>query len=58
MATEGGSIEGREEEEIYQVEYLGYHLDSNLSAEFLAMKVLKKSLKLTFLYRKKQIINT
>ena len=39
MATEGGSIEGREEEEIYQVDYLGYQLDSNLSAEFLAMKV-------------------
>ena len=31
-ATEGGSIEGKEEEEIYQVDYLGYHLDSNLSA--------------------------
>ena len=39
MATEVGSIEGREEEEIYQVHYLGYHLDSNLSAEFLEMKV-------------------
>ena len=26
MATEGGSIEGRKEEEIYQVDYLGYHL--------------------------------
>ena len=26
MATEGGSIEGRKEEEIDQVDYLGYHL--------------------------------
>ena len=45
MATEGGSIVGTEEEKIYQVEYLGYHLDSNLSAEFLAIKVLKKKSK-------------
>ena len=49
MTTEGGSTEGREEEEIYQVEYLGYHLDSNLSAEFLAMKVLKKSQSKTYI---------
>ena len=48
MATEGESIVGREEEEIYQVEYLGYHLDSNLSVEFLAMKVLKKSQSKTY----------
>ena len=48
MATEGRSIEEREEEEIYQVDYLGYHLDSNLSAEFLAMKVLKKSQSKTY----------
>ena len=41
MATKGGSIEGREEEEIY-------HLDSNLSPEFLAMKVLKKSQSKTY----------
>ena len=48
MAAEGGSIVRREEEEIYQVEYLGYHLDSNLSAEFLAVKVLKKSQSKTY----------
>ena len=39
--------------EIYQVEYLGYHLDSNLNEEFLGMKILKKfKIKLKFLYRK------
>ena len=41
MATEDRSIEGREEEEVY-------HLDSNLSAEFLAMKVLKKGQSKTY----------
>ena len=38
--------------EIYQVEYLGYHLDSNLNEEFFATKVLEKfEVKLYFLYR-------
>ena len=38
--------------EIYQVEYLGYHLDSDLNEEFFATKVLEKfEVKLYFLYR-------
>ena len=41
MATEDGSIEGREEEKVY-------HLDSNLGAEFLVMKVLKKGQSKTY----------
>ena len=39
MGIYSGARRGKEE--IHQVEYLGYHLDSNLSEEFLAMKKFK-----------------